>query len=168
MPKSSRRAAEDLFVQAQEALAKASTLAAREVDEAKSRGMSEGEELLERARNEARQVARRTAEEEQVRREQLQLLEEHRGRVMEEIGVLHERLGQIGDGLSAPAPPKQSKQRARQAESARQAEPEAAGMPKHHEAHDEARHEARQDDTMILELPAGAKPARRKVASSAR
>jgi cell division septum initiation protein DivIVA len=159
------RAAEDLFVQAQEALAQASTAAAREVDEAKARAVSEQEDLLDRARNEARELTRRTAEEEQVRREQVQLLEEHRGRVMEEIGVLHQRLGQIGDGLSppppapAPAPSPAPRQQAKQ-QRARQAELEASASPEGHEE--------RHDDTLVLELPTGAKPARRKVASSAR
>jgi hypothetical protein len=159
------RAAEDLFVQAQEALAKAGTAAAQKVDEAKARGESEGEELLERARNEARELARRTAGEEQARREQLQLLEEHRGRVMEDIGVLHERLGRIGEGLSPPAapPPRQPKE-----QRARRAEPDQAATLEHHEARHEARPEARNDDTLVLEPPADAKPTRRKVASSAR
>jgi hypothetical protein len=152
------RAAEELFVQAQEALAQASTAAAREVDEAKARGVSDGEELVERARNDARELARRTAEEQQVRREQLQVLEEHRSRVMEEIGLLHQRLGHIGDGLSAPVPPQPAKQQAKKAELEAAAPSESP----------EARHEARNDDTLVLELPAGAKPGRRKVASSAR
>jgi cell division septum initiation protein DivIVA len=160
------RAAEDLFVQAQEALARANSAASREVDDAKARAATEGEELLERARNEARELARLTAEEEQVRREQLAVLEEHRKRVMEELGVLHKRLGNIGDGLSAPAhvprepqQGQQAKQRPRQA----QAELKSAA-PKQGAA-------GRDDDTTVLELPSGgtgAKPTRRRVASSTR
>jgi hypothetical protein len=153
------RAAEDLFVQAQEALANAKAAAGREVDDAKARATAEGEELLERARTDAREVARRAAEEEQVRREHLQALEEHRQRIMEEIGVLHQRLGSIGDGLSAPVRPQQAKHRARQGE----LEAPAAAVPAQNE-----RREQSDDDTMILELPAGAKPTRRKVASSGR
>ncbi|HEY1653435.1 MAG TPA: hypothetical protein VGG09_16230 [Acidimicrobiales bacterium] len=158
------RAAEDLFVRAQEALAKAGTAAAREVDEARARGVTEAEDLLERARHEARELARRAGQEEQVRREQLQLLEEHRGRVMEEIGVLHQRLGHIGDGLTAPAAP-QHAQPAQQR--ARHAELEAAAKPETAEA--AGTHEEPGDDTMVVELPAAAaKPTRRKVASSTR
>lgn len=163
------RAAEDLFVQAQEALAGAAAKAEREVNEAKAQGAAAGEELLERARAEARELARRAAEEEQARREHLQALEAHRGRIMEEIGVLHERLGSIGDGLSAPTPPKQAKHRARQAEiepskpaetAASTATPEQSAQPAQRKPDD--------DETMVLELPAGTKPTRRKVASSAR
>jgi hypothetical protein len=160
------RAAEDLFVQAEEALTRANRAASREVDDAKARAATEGEELLERARNEARELARLTAEEEQVRREQLAVLEEHRKRVMEELGVLHKRLGNIGDGLSAPAhvprepqQGQQAKQRPRQA----QAELKSAA-PKQGAA-------GRDDDTTVLELPSGgtgAKPTRRRVASSTR
>ncbi|HXA73149.1 MAG TPA: hypothetical protein VNV83_02810 [Acidimicrobiales bacterium] len=151
------RAAEDLFVQAQEALARANSVASREMDEARARAAMEGEDLLERARNEARELARLTAEEEQVRREQLAVLEEHRKRIMEELGVLHRRLGDIGDGLSAPRP--------RQAQQPRQAQAQLkAAAPKRGGAgHD--------DETMVLELPAGGtaeKPTRRRVASSTR
>jgi cell division septum initiation protein DivIVA len=153
------RAAEDLFVQAQEALASATAAAGREVDDAKARAAAEGKELLERARTEARELAQRAGEEEQMRREHLQALEEHRHRIMEEIGVLHQRLGSIGDGLSAPVLPKQAKHRPRQVEL--EAPPETP--PVSHEQSD-----ASDDDTMILELPTGAKPTRRKVASSAR
>ena len=153
------RAAEDLFAQAQEALASAAAAAGREVEDAKTRGASEGEELLERARTEARDLARRSAEEEQVRREHLQALEDHRQRIMEEIGVLHERLGSIGDGLSAPVAHQQAKRRSRQAELEAPVATEAAQPPQHGPT---------DDDTTILELPAGTKPTRRKVASSAR
>lgn len=151
------RAAEDLFVQAQEALASATAAAGREVEEAKARGAAEGEELLERARNEARELVRRSAEEEEARREHLDALEEHRQRIMDEIGVLHQRLGSIGDGLSAPVVPPQAKHRSRQVEL------EAPATP----AQDEQTTQ-NNDDTMILELPAGTKPSRRKVASSSR
>jgi hypothetical protein len=158
------RAAEDLFVQAQEALTRANGAATREVDDAKARAATEGEALLERARKEARDLARLTAEEEQVRREQLSVLEEHRKRVMEELGVLHKRLGNIGDGLSAPVPRReqqgqQTKQRPRQA----QAEPKSAAT--------EPGAGGRDDETTVLELPSGgtgAKPTRRRVASSTR
>jgi hypothetical protein len=167
------RAAEDLFVQAQDALARANSAASREVDEAKARAAKDGEDLLERARKEGLELARRTAEEEQVRREQLAVLEEQRTRVMEELGVLHKRLGDIGDGLSAPARPQarqaQHAQHAQHAQPAKQqsrqaqAEPKAAA-PKRGSA-------GRDDETTVLELPAdgaGAKPTRRRVASSNR
>ncbi|HSZ36549.1 MAG TPA: hypothetical protein VK773_05610 [Acidimicrobiales bacterium] len=160
------RAAEDLFVQSQEALARASSAASREVDEAKERAAREGEDLLERARSEAREVARLAVEEEQVRREQLAVLEEQRTRVMEELGVLHKRLGNIGDGLSArlPAPVPRQTQSAQQAKrQPRQAQAELKrGTPERDSA-------GRDDETMILELPSGgsgSKPTRRRVASS--
>lgn len=162
------RAAEDLFVQAQEALTAASTAATREVNDARVRAVTEGEELLERARGEARDLARLTAEEEQVRREQLAVLEEHRNRVMEEIGVLHKRLGNIGDGISAAAPvPRQAERgqhaQARQQPRQAQAELRAASTPASRGGHEE--------DTGVLELPSGntsPKPTRRRVASSTR
>lgn len=168
------RAAEDLFVQAQEALARANSTATREVDDARARAATEGEEMLERARKEARELARLTAEEEQVRREQLAVLEEHRQRVMEELGVLHNRLGSIGDGLSAqPQVPRrpqgqqgqQARQQPRQAQAAL-----GSAAPKRGGAGREGR-DGRDDETTALELPAGdtdAKPTRRRVASSSR
>jgi hypothetical protein len=157
------RAAEDLFVQAQEALARADSVASREVDEAKARAATEGEDLLERARQEARELARLTAEEEQVRREQLAVLEEHRTRVMEELGVLHKRLGDIGDGLSPPPQQARQPQQARHQPQQAQAEVKAPA-PKRGAG-------GRDDETGVLELPAdgaGAKPTRRRVASSSR
>jgi hypothetical protein len=166
------RAAEDLFVQAQEALTRANSAATREVDDARTQAAKEGEELLERAHQEARELARLTAGEEQVRREQLAVLEEHRKRVMEELGVLHKRLGNIGEGLSAPVPaaaPAHVRQEAQQGQQAKtrprpaQAELKSAA-PKHGAA-------GRDDDTTALELPSGgtgAKPTRRRVASSTR
>jgi cell division septum initiation protein DivIVA len=160
------RAAEDLFVQAQEALTRANDAASREVDEAKARAATEGKDLLERARQEARELARLTAEEEQVRREQLALLEQHRQRVMEELGVLHKRLGDIGDGLSPPPAPAP-----RQAQHAQKAKPQSrqsqaelkSAAPREGAA-------GRDDETTVLELPSGAdaKPTRRRVASSSR
>jgi cell division septum initiation protein DivIVA len=154
------RAAEDLFVQAQEALTRAGDAAAKEVDGARARAVTEGEELLQRARNEAREVARLAAQEEKVRREELAVLEEHRTRVMEELGVLHRRLGDIGDGLSVQAPPQAQPegQRPRRAQGELEAAPERGTA-------------GRDDDTAVLELPSGGtgtKPTRRRVASSSR
>lgn len=165
------RAAEDLFVEAQEALGRANSAATRELDDARARAASEGEEMLERARKEARELARLTAEEEQVRREQLAILEEQRQRVMEELGALHQRLGNIGDGLSAPAPtrvPQQAQkgQQARQQPRRAQAALEPAASKQ-----GASRRDGRDDETTALELPAGgadAKPTRRRVASSSR
>jgi len=138
------RAAEDLFLQAQEALASANDAVTRQVDAAKARGSAEREEMLERAREEMRELARQTAVEERSHREQIDALEEHRRRVMEEIALLHERLGSIGDGLSSPVPAAESSRRAAQ-----------VGAP-----------ESSADDTAVVELP---RPnGRRKVASSAR
>jgi cell division septum initiation protein DivIVA len=157
------RAAEDLFVQAQEALAQADSVASREVDEARARAARQGEELLEEARNEARELARLTAEEERVRREQLAVLEEHRKRVMEDLGVLHQRLGDIGDGLSSPVPAPKQAQPARQQPRQTKAELQAAAP--------DGSGSGREDETTVLELPSGdtgAKPTRRKVASSTR
>jgi cell division septum initiation protein DivIVA len=160
------RAAEDLFVQAQEVLGAARAAAEREVDEAKARAAAEGEALIERARHEARELARRAAEEHQERREQLALLDEHRSRVMEELGVLHSRLGSIGDGLSADAAPVrqlgQRAQHARQHPGQAQTEVKAPGRPGEERA-------GREDETGVVEVApgdAGAKPTRRKVASS--
>lgn len=163
------RAAEDLFVQAHEALARANSAASREVDDAKARAAAEGEELLERSRKEARELARLTAEEEQVRRKQLAVLEEHRNRVMEELGVLHKRLGNIGDGLSAPAPaPAQVHEEAQQGQPAKQRPRQAQGELK--SAAPKQGVAGRDDETTVLELPSGgaAKPTRRRVASSTR
>jgi cell division septum initiation protein DivIVA len=163
------RAAEDLFVQAQEALARADSVASREMDEAKAHAATEGQELLERARNEARELARRTAEEEQVRREQLVVLEEHRTRVMEELGALHKRIGDIGNGLSPPTPAPRQAQHAQQAQQVQQAQ-QAQAEPK--AAAPKRGAPARDDETMVLEQPpssgTGAKPTRRRVASSTR
>jgi hypothetical protein len=173
------RAAENLFVQAQEARARADSVASREIEEAKTRAATEGEDLLERARNEARELARRTAEEDQVRREQLALLEEHRTRVMEELSVLHKRLGDIGDGLSAPAPrqPQQAHHaqhahHAQSAQPAQQTKQQARQAPAEPKSAASKRGAAgRDDETMVLEPPSDGtdtKPTRRRVASSTR
>ncbi|HEX3333382.1 MAG TPA: hypothetical protein VHS57_03525 [Acidimicrobiales bacterium] len=147
------RAAEDLLVQSQEALEAANAAAARTMDEAREGAAAKRDELLAAAQGEARDLARRAAEEHQVRREQLLLLEEHRKRVLEEIGVLHKRLGNIGEGLTVPAP-------ARPAPDPPRAEISPA-----------------EEDTQMLELPSGGaksrtpgggQPTRRKVASSSR
>ena len=138
------RAAEDLFLQAQEALASANDAVVQQVDAAKARGSAEREEMLELTRQEMRELARQAAAEERSRREQIDALEEHRRRVMEEIGLLHERLGSIGDGLSAPVPAPAS---------SRQPAPQHGPGPA-------------ADDTAVVGLP---RPSgRRKVASSAR
>ena len=163
------RAAEDLFVQAQEALTAAHSAASRDVDDARARAAAECEELLEHARKEARELARLAAEEEKVRRQQLAVLDEHRNRVMEEIGVLHERLGSIGEGLSPAAQAPRQASQGQQGKQARQeprpapAELKAGAAPE--------RRGGRDDDTTALELPAGgagAKATRRRVASSTR
>jgi hypothetical protein len=164
------RAAEDLFVQAQEAVAGAKSVATHEVDEAKAKAASEGEQLLERARKEALELERRAAEEERARREQLQVLEEHRHRVMEEISVLRQRLGNIGEGLSAPVPPpaapSQPKRRPSEAEpDSGKAAGAASGV---HAAPASETAAANADDTMVLEPATGTKPTRRRVASSSR
>lgn len=170
------RAAEDLFVQAQDSLDRASSAAARELEQVRTRAATEREELLERARNEAGELARLTAEEEQTRREQLAVLEEHRTRVLEELGVLHRRLGDIGDGLAtrpteAPTGPATAPRSNQQARKARQAQAELTA------AASEASAPGREEETMVLELPpggtaagtgTGTKPTRRRVASSTR
>jgi cell division septum initiation protein DivIVA len=151
------RAAEELFVQAQEALAGAGAAVAAQVDDARAAAAAERKDLVERARAEAREMAERTRAEETVRREQLSALEEHRRRVMEEIALLHERLGNIGEGLSLPeARPRQRGEK--------QAAPRASND------------RGPQDETMVLERPASERPSekpaerpsRRRVASSAR
>lgn len=166
------RAAEDLFVEAQDALARANSAASRELDDAKARAATDAEEMLERARKEARELARLTGEEEQVRREQLAALEEHRQRVMEELGVLHQRLGSIGDGLSAPASPAGAARQTQKGQHARQQPRQAqAALESSAPKRGAAGRDGHADDTAALELPAGgasAKPTRRRVASSSR
>ena len=143
-------AAEELFVQAQEALAGAGAAAADQIDAARAAAAAERDELVERALTDAREMDKRTRAEEAVRREQLAALEQHRGRVMEEIGLLHQRLGNISEGLTIPA-----------------AQPYDGGKEEGPAALPEASDD-RQDETMVLELPAGEEPRRRRVASSAR
>lgn len=144
-------AAEELFVQAQEALAGAGAAAADQIDAARTAATAERDEVVERALAEAREMDKRTRAEEAVRREQLAALEEHRGKVMEEIGLLHQRLGSIGEGLSLPS-----------------AEPYDRGQEEEQAALPESTDGGRSDETMVLELPAGNGPKRRRVASSAR
>jgi cell division septum initiation protein DivIVA len=150
------RAAEELFVQAQEALAGAGAAVAAQVEEARAAAAAERKELVVRARAEAREMDERTRAEETVRREQLSALEEHRRRVMEEIALLHERLGNIGEGLSMP----EARPRHRAQKQAPPASNDGGG----------------QDETMVLEPPARERPSeqpterpsRRRVASSTR
>jgi cell division septum initiation protein DivIVA len=144
------RAAEDLFVQAQEALAGASVAATRQVDEATARGAADAAALVERTRAEVQELARKAAAEEKVTREQLALLEEHRRCVLDEIGLLHERLGTIGEGLSTPPQLPPLPARASLA-TAPQPAPERPD-----------------DETVVLELPSASRPNRRKAASSTR
>ena len=160
------RAAEELFVQAQEALAGASSAVAAQVDDALALTAAQRTELLEQARAEARQMAERAMAEERARREQLAALEGHRRRVLEEIALLHERLGNIREGLSLPAAPP------------RHPGEEPAALPPSGD-------DGRQDDTMVLppapnarpgeasdqategpSEPAHERPTRRRVASS--
>ena len=170
------RAAEDLFVQAQEALTRANNAASQEVHEARTRAAAEAEALLERARKEANELARLTAEEEQVRREQLTVLEQHRTRVMEELGVLHKRLGDIGDGLAPPAKqphaPHEPDQQTRDAQQGRQQALARRGSayPGEPEAATQRRAAGRDEETKVLELPPAeeSKATRRRVASSTR
>ncbi len=96
------QAAEELFVQAQQALAGAGGAVSEQVDRAKAQGAAAREKILEQARTEARDLVQRAASEERARREQLTMLEEQRRGVLEEIGLLHQRLGSIGEGMSAP------------------------------------------------------------------
>ena len=145
------RAAEELFVQAQEALTGAGAAAADQLDAARATANAEREKLVERALAEAREMDKRTRAEEAARREQLAVLEEHRRKVMGEIALLHERLGSISEGLSIPPPPVQDLVAD---------EHEAAALPESTDG--------RADETMVLELPPGERPRRRKVASSAR
>ncbi len=137
------RAAEDLFVQAQETLAAASDAAAQQIEEARERAEAERADLVERARAEVQELARQSAAEETLRRERLALLDEHKAQVLEEVGMLHERLGSIGDGLAARAELGQP-----------QPAPASSAHP--------------DESTEVLELPAASRPSRRRVASSAR
>ena len=159
------QAAEELFVQAQQALAGAGGAVAEQVDKAKAHGAAEREKILEQARTEARDLARRAAAEEHARREQLGALEDQRRRVLEEIGLLHQRLGSIGDGMSVPPP--------RPAEATQEPEPEPQPEPAPEPEPAQAA-EPRDDETLVLERPAvrvlgpPTKGDRRRVASSAR
>ncbi len=149
------RAAEELFVQAQQALDGASAAAAEQLEETRARGEAECEEMLERARNEVRELARRASAEDRSRREELAVLDEHRRRVLEEIGLFHQRLGSIGEGLSAartPAPTTQP-----EPTEGSEAEPDELQAADGHD-----------DETRVLELPPGSGTTRRKVSSSAR
>jgi cell division septum initiation protein DivIVA len=96
------RAAEDIFVQAREVLAGANNAVAQEVEQAKARGEAEAADIIERARAEATELAHRSAVHEEAARERLAQLEERRLTVLQEVGLLHERLGTISEGLSAP------------------------------------------------------------------
>jgi cell division septum initiation protein DivIVA len=144
------RAAEDLFVQAQDVLAGASAAATRQVDEATARGEADAAALVERARAEVQELARKAAAEEKATREQVALLEEHRRRVLDEIGLLHERLGTISDGLSTQPQLPPQPERAAQAITSQPAP------------------QRPDDETAVLELPSASRPNRRKATSSAR
>jgi hypothetical protein len=146
------RAAEELFVQAQEALTGADKAVSEQIDAGRAAATAEREELVQRALAEARDMDSRTRAEEAARREQLAALEEHRRKVMDEIALLHQRLGNIGDGLSIPPP----------------AVHEAAEPPHGAAALPETTDGQRDDETMVLELPPGDRPRRRRVSSSAR
>jgi cell division septum initiation protein DivIVA len=158
------QAAEELFVQAQEALAGANAAVAHQVEEARTRGSAERKEMLEQAHNELRELARRAAVEEKRRREQLEALEDHRRRVMEEIGLLHERLGSIGDGLSVPSSSPEPQPQP-------QPQPNPEPRPQRSQQSQQAptpSSEAPADETLVVEVPPAETPRRRKVASSAR
>ncbi len=166
------RAAEDLFVEAKETLAGARAAVAQQVEEARARGEAEREELLEQARGELRELARHSATQEKSSREQLAVLEEHRRRVLEEIALLHERLGKVGEGLAAstsqPPPPQEAGQRP----------PKAPAQPDRQQPQQQDRRQPEKaaaaassppdDDTLVLELSQASRPNRRKAASSTR
>jgi cell division septum initiation protein DivIVA len=164
------RAAEELFVQAQEALAGANAAVAHQVEEARTRGSAEREEMLKQAHHEMRELARRAAAEEKQRRQQIDALEDHRRRVMEEIGLLHERLGSIGDGLSVPSPPPEPQPQAQpqpQPNPQPQLNPQPrAQQPGQQQQDPTPSSEAPADETQVVELPSAETPRRRKVASS--
>jgi cell division septum initiation protein DivIVA len=151
------RTAEELFVQAQEALAGAGAAVDAQVDNARAAATAERQELVQRARAEAREMAERTHAEETARREHLSALEEQRCRVMEEIALLRERLGNIGEGLALP-----------------EARPRHGGDKQ--AALPASSDDRPQDETMVLERPVSERPSgkpteqptRRRVASSAR
>ncbi len=159
------KAAEELFVQAEQALAGAGGAVAEQVDRAKAHAAAEGEKILDQARSEARDLSQRAAAEERARREQLGALEEQRRRVLEEIGLLHQRLGSIGDGMSVP-PPQPSRAAERQQEPEPQPQPQPAPAPG-----PEPAGAPRDDETLVLGSSPLAPPTRsgrRRVASSSR
>ena len=151
------RAAEDLFVEAKETLAGARAAVAQQVEEARARGEAERGEMLELARGELRELSRHSAGQEKASREQLAVLEEHRRRVLEEVALLHERLGKVGDGLAAPAVPAPPQQAAGQPAPRPPAQQAPAGQP--HRQPEKAAAAAApppDDDTLVLELPQAA------------
>jgi hypothetical protein len=164
------RAAEELFVQAKETLAGARSAVAQQVEEARARGEAEREEMLELARGELRELARQSAGQEKASREQLAVLEEHRRRVLEEVALLHERLGKVGEGLAVStgqAPPQRAANRQAGGQPAPQAPAEQAPRQPEKAAVAGAAPPP-DDDTLVLELPQASRPNRRKATSSAR
>lgn len=149
-------AAEDLFAEAKEKLAGARAAVAQQVEEARARGEAEREEMLDKARAEMEDLARRSASAEQSHREQLTVLEEHRRLVLEEIGLLHERLGSIGEGLTAPV--------GRPAQGAVHQAPHmpAPSAPQN----PSSQTNQADDDTVVVQLPPASGPNRRRAASS--
>jgi cell division septum initiation protein DivIVA len=94
-------AAESLFAQSQKELSAVEAEVARRTGEAERRVTAEREQILEQARREARQVVRKASDGERLLRKKLAALEERRHQVLGEIGLLHERLGSISDGLAS-------------------------------------------------------------------
>jgi hypothetical protein len=127
-------------------------------------------------------LARQSVGLEKSSREQLAVLEEHRRRVLEEIALLHERLGKVGEGLAAstrePPPQQAAGQQGPQAPAEQAPQQDRQQAPQQHRQHDHRQPEkaaptaaaaaAADDDTLVLELPQASRPNRRKAASSAR
>lgn len=145
------RAAEDLFAEATEKLANAQRASAQQVEEAKARGEAEHKKILERARTELQELARQSAAAEQSSRQQLVVLEEHRRVVLEEIGLLHERLGSIGEGLAPVG------RELRQASETSPHEPLPSTATKRSD-----------DETAVLPMPSASGPNGRRAALSTR
>jgi cell division septum initiation protein DivIVA len=158
------RAAEDLFGEAKETLAGARAAVAQQVEEARARGEAARAEMLEKARSEMHELAGQSAAAEKSSREQLAVLEEHRRLVLEEVGLLHERLGSIGEGLAAPVGrpvPRESQVAPHR--------PASSPQPKQSPQKDPpSQTSQRDDDTVVVALPSASGPNRRKATSSTR
>lgn len=106
------QAAEELYSQAGVTLRRAEEESSRRVEGASQEAAAQREAVLELARRESERILGGAKEDEKTLREQISALHQQRDAVINELGLLHERLGSIGkeltagsrDGKHAPAP----------------------------------------------------------------